>query len=77
MRFFTAYVLLSAFAAVEATTMSGALALKNIPQAQGMYASVQHLSSEGLSSHKSGGQVCATISRRSPRMIYLLLNYFT
>ena len=37
MRLFSAYVLLSVFTAVGATTMSGALALKNIPQAQGMY----------------------------------------
>jgi hypothetical protein len=37
MRLFSAYVFLSVFAAVGATTMSGAVALKNIPQAQGMY----------------------------------------
>jgi hypothetical protein len=37
MRLLSAYVLLAVFTAVGATTMSGALALKNIPQAQGMY----------------------------------------
>jgi hypothetical protein len=37
MRLFNAYALLSVFTAVGATTMSGAPALKNIPQAQGMY----------------------------------------
>jgi hypothetical protein len=43
MRLFSAYVLLSVFTTVGATTMSGALPLKNIPQAQGMYLTVQHL----------------------------------